>query len=124
MRIKICCIATVEEARLAIAHAAPQPVATFLLTCETAAASFVDARLLDGGDPNAAVKELGGTGQVHDWAISRRIVETACVPVFLAGGLRAGNVAAAIRAERRRVRPRRAPDSPARRRSRSRSAAR
>jgi phosphoribosylanthranilate isomerase len=47
------------------------------------------------------VKELGGTGRVHDWNWSRRIVETAPVPVFLAGGLNAGNVGAAIE----RVRP-------------------
>ncbi len=185
MRVKICCIASVEEARLAVAHgaaaiglvsrmpsgpgpiddatiaavarAAPPPVATFLLTCETAAealidqarrlaptalqlvdavagpsvyaalraalphlklvqvihvrgaasvdearaaAAHVDALLLDSGNPEAALKELGGTGRVHDWALSRRIVETAGVPVFLAGGLRAGNVGEAIRAVR------------------------
>jgi phosphoribosylanthranilate isomerase len=43
------------------------------------------------------VKELGGTGRVHDWAVSRRIVECAGVPVFLAGGLKAENVAEALR---------------------------
>jgi peptide-methionine (S)-S-oxide reductase len=64
------------------------------------AARHVDALLLDSGNPEAAVKELGGTGRVHDWAISRRIVETARVPVFLAGGLRPGNVGDAIRAVR------------------------
>jgi phosphoribosylanthranilate isomerase len=40
---------------------------------------------------------LGGTGRSHDWALSRRIREDATVPVFLAGGLRASNVASAIR---------------------------
>ena len=184
-RIKICCSASLDEARravaagadalglvsrmpsgpgpiddatiAAVARAAPPPVATFLLTCETeadalidqarrlaptavqlvdavagpavyatlraalpalrlvqvihvrsaasvdearAAAAHVDALLLDSGNPAAAIKELGGTGRVHDWALSRRIVETAGVPVFLAGGLNPGNVGAAIRAVR------------------------
>jgi len=39
---------------------------------------------------------LGGTGRTHDWSISRRIREAAPVPVFLAGGLTAANVAQAI----------------------------
>ena len=55
----------------------------------------VDALLLDSGNPGLAIKELGGTGRVHNWAWSRRIVETCGKPVFLAGGLRAGNLAAA-----------------------------
>jgi phosphoribosylanthranilate isomerase len=179
-RIKICCISSLEEARLAvacgahalglvgrmpsgpgvisdetiadIARAAPPPVATFLLTCETgaeaiiaharrthtsvlqlvdavspetygairaalpsvkivqvlhvrgadtldearASAPHVDALLLDSGNPTLAVKELGGTGRVHDWAVSRRIVEESPVPVFLAGGLNPDNVARAL----------------------------
>ena len=56
----------------------------------------VDAILLDSGNPSLAVKELGGTGRVHDWEISRRIREAVDVPIFLAGGLRAENVRAAI----------------------------
>jgi phosphoribosylanthranilate isomerase len=56
----------------------------------------VDALLLDSGNPNLTVKELGGTGRVHNWAISRKIVEQSKVPVFLAGGLKAENVRAAI----------------------------
>jgi len=60
----------------------------------------VDAILLDSGNPTAAVKELGGTGRTHDWRVSEEIVRTARVPVFLAGGLHAGNVAAAVRAVR------------------------
>ncbi len=56
----------------------------------------VDALLLDSGSPNNAVKILGGTGKAHDWNISRRIVESVEVPVYLAGGLRAENVAQAI----------------------------
>lgn len=61
-----------------------------------AAAPHVDALLLDSGNPEAAVKELGGTGRRHDWAISRRIREDAPVPVFLAGGLTAANAGQAI----------------------------
>jgi phosphoribosylanthranilate isomerase len=60
-----------------------------------------DALLLDSGRPGAEVAELGGTGRAHDWAVSRRIVEAVRRPVFLAGGLNAGNVAEAIA----RVRP-------------------
>lgn len=59
-------------------------------------APFVDAILLDSGNPSLAVKELGGTGRRHDWQLSRKIVETCGRPVFLAGGLNAGNVAEAI----------------------------
>lgn len=183
-RLKVCCMASVEEARIAVAAGAdavglvarmpsgpgpipdaliaeiaatvPPPVATFLLTCETdpaaivehvgrcgtntvqlvdavpaaayaalrrahpavrivqvihvedqdsveearRAASQVDALLLDSGRPKLAVKELGGTGRVHDWTLSARIVAESPVPVFLAGGIRADNVAEAIRAVR------------------------
>ena len=179
-RVKICCIASEEEAKLAISFGAsalglvaampsgpgpiadglirriaasvPPPVATFLLTCRTRggaiiahhlrtltntlqlvdtpeedaidtiravlpavrivqvihvrgesslaealhAAAQADALLLDSGNPSLAVKELGGTGRVHDWRLSRRIVEQSPVPVFLAGGLHPGNVRAAI----------------------------
>jgi phosphoribosylanthranilate isomerase len=55
-----------------------------------------DALLLDSGNPNLTVKELGGTGRVHNWQISRQIVEQVKVPVFLAGGLNALNAREAI----------------------------
>jgi phosphoribosylanthranilate isomerase len=62
---------------------------------------LVDALLLDSGNPTAAVPELGGTGRVHDWAISRRLVESvAPVPVYLAGGLTPANAGEAVRAVR------------------------
>jgi phosphoribosylanthranilate isomerase len=180
--LKICCMASREEARLAISAGAsavglvssmpsgpgpiadsliaeiaavvPPPIATFLLTCRQDAESiieqhamcrtstlqlvdsvapaeleklrarlpgitpvqvlhvggeesidearmiapFVDALLLDSGNQKLAVKELGGTGRVHDWRISRRIRDAVDVPLFLAGGLNAGNVAAAVAA--------------------------
>jgi phosphoribosylanthranilate isomerase len=185
VRIKICCISSIEEARIAVAAGAdalglvaampsgpgpiaddliaaivatvPPPVATFLLTSETEAeaiaahvartgadvvqvvshidalesarlatllpatkrvqvvhvedsgaldliagyAPHVDAFLLDSGRPNAAVPELGGTGRAHDWAISAAFVAQSPRPVFLAGGIHAGNVAEAVK----RVRP-------------------
>lgn len=184
-RVKICCIASLEEAWLAIRYGAsaiglvsampsgpgvipeeliteiaaqlPPAVASFLLTCQQDAASIiaqqrrcltntlqlcdrlergsyqqmrealpgiklvqvihvggeeslqeavsvaaqVDAILLDSGNQSLPVKELGGTGRAHDWAISARIREAVDVPVFLAGGLRAENVRAAVG----RVRP-------------------
>jgi len=56
----------------------------------------IDALLLDSGNPNLAVKELGGTGRTHNWSLSRKIVEQSKVPVFLAGGLNAENVREAI----------------------------
>ncbi|MEO0895840.1 MAG: phosphoribosylanthranilate isomerase [Bacteroidota bacterium] len=56
----------------------------------------VDAILLDSGNPNKAVKELGGTGRQHNWAISKQIVEAVNTAVFLAGGLKASNVQEAI----------------------------
>ena len=183
-RVKVCCISSVEEARLAvecgadavglvsempsgpgviaedliaeIAARVPPPVASFLLTCRQDAESIVaqqrrcrvntlqlcdrvpagvyaelrarlpgvslvqvvhvggeesfeeamsiarhaDALLLDSGNQGLAVKELGGTGRTHDWRVSRRVVESSPVPVFLAGGLKAKNVADAVSAVR------------------------
>jgi len=62
-----------------------------------AVAPHVDAVLLDSGNQSLAIKELGGTGRTHDWRLSRQIREAIDVPMFLAGGLNPGNVAAAIR---------------------------
>jgi phosphoribosylanthranilate isomerase len=65
------------------------------------AARDADAILLDSGRPGAAIKELGGTGRVHDWAVSAEIRDAvAPVPLYLAGGLRSSNVGEAIRAVR------------------------
>lgn len=63
-----------------------------------AIAPLVDTLLLDSGNPRLPVKQLGGTGRVHDWSYSRRIREVAGVPVLLAGGLHPGNAGAAIAA--------------------------
>jgi phosphoribosylanthranilate isomerase len=180
VRVKICCIASVEEAKLAISYGAsaiglvsampsgpgpipedliatiaariPPGVSSFLLTCKQDAAGIsrqhyktktntmqivdefpldeydelrnalsgiklvqvihvidessvdlalrvsdhVDAVLLDSGNPALATKELGGTGRVHDWSISRTIRKNLKIPVYLAGGLKPDNVAEAI----------------------------
>lgn len=59
------------------------------------AAPFCDALLLDSRSKD----RLGGTGQTHDWSISRRIVEAVApggTPVILAGGLNPDNVGASI----------------------------
>ena len=179
-RIKICCIRSEDEARMAIeygpsaiglvarmpsgpgpisdelirliAKTVPPPVATFLLTSETSVKEIiehhqrtntntiqivdslstgtysqlkaalpgvkivqvihvvdessvseamgisekVDAILLDSGNPKLKVKELGGTGRVHNWKLSRQIREKSKCPVFLAGGLNPENVRQAI----------------------------
>ena len=179
-KIKICCIASVEEAAMAIAHGAnavglvakmpsgPGPIAdeliaaiaktvpseieSFLLTSEQSSQKiidhvnktgtttvqivdelsegkyehirealpklkivqvihvmdeeaieqalqlqeYVDYFLLDSGNPKAAIKTLGGTGNTHNWDISRELVKAVKVPIFLAGGLNAGNVSEAI----------------------------
>ena len=55
--------------------------------------NLVDFILLD----SRTKERLGGTGLTIDWDIGRQIVEHACKPVILAGGLNHANVAQAIR---------------------------
>jgi phosphoribosylanthranilate isomerase len=57
----------------------------------------VDALLLD----SKTRFRIGGTGKVHDWNISRDIVESIEIPIILAGGLTPENVVEAIK----KVRP-------------------
>ncbi|MFM7464903.1 MAG: phosphoribosylanthranilate isomerase [Cyanobium sp.] len=57
---------------------------------------IVDALLLD----SRTADRIGGTGQTHDWGISRRIVEACAKPVILAGGLTPANLASALAAVR------------------------
>ncbi len=179
-KIKICCISSIAEAKLAMQYGAdalglvakmpsgpgpieddlirriaitiPPPIATFLLTSEVSPQQIIshhkrtftntiqlvdelpeedyliireaipavklvqvihvidessieeaikvsahaDAILLDSGNPKLAIKELGGTGRVHDWKLSRKIKESIKIPLFLAGGLNALNVKHAI----------------------------
>ena len=61
-----------------------------------AIAPYVDAILLDSGNPLLATKELGGTGRIHDWSVSRRICEDVHIPIYLAGGLKPDNVHDAV----------------------------
>ncbi|WP_340819484.1 phosphoribosylanthranilate isomerase [Methanolobus sp. WCC4] len=53
---------------------------------------LIDGILLDSGKAGAS----GGTGLVHDWSISRQVVENTDVPVMLAGGLKPENVRDAV----------------------------
>ncbi len=59
-------------------------------------ARYVDAILLDSGNPNLSIKELGGTGRTHNWEVSKEIRESIQIPLFLAGGLNKDNVKQAI----------------------------
>ncbi|MBW4562777.1 MAG: phosphoribosylanthranilate isomerase [Mojavia pulchra JT2-VF2] len=60
-------------------------------------APYVNAILLDSGNQSLLVKELGGTGRIHDWRLSAKIREQLDVPIFLAGGLNPDNVAIAVK---------------------------
>lgn len=61
-----------------------------------ATAGLVDAFITDTFDP--ATGATGATGKVHDWEVSRNLVELSPKPVIVAGGLTPNNVAAAIAA--------------------------
>jgi phosphoribosylanthranilate isomerase len=67
---------------------------------ETAASyrGIADFLLLDSYDLEK--RQFGALGRVHDWSLSRRIVDEVGIPVILAGGLGPDNVAAAIAAVR------------------------
>ena len=90
-----------ELQRLRLLRSGVRLVQVIHVTGEASAAEalapFVDALLLDSGNPALAVKELGGTGRTH--ALSRRIRDAVWpLPLYLAGGLSADNVAAAMHA--------------------------
>ena len=57
---------------------------------------WVDALLLDSGIFRDDLRQLGGTGNTHDWEKSRQVVANSPIPVWLAGGLHADNVEAAL----------------------------
>lgn len=59
---------------------------------------YIDAFILDSYD--AASGATGATGIVHDWSISRALVQESSRPVILAGGLTPANVGVAIRTVR------------------------
>ncbi len=52
----------------------------------------IQAALLDTGVKG----RTGGTGMVHDWSVSKQIVESADVPVIVAGGLGPANVSQCV----------------------------
>jgi phosphoribosylanthranilate isomerase len=180
VKVKICCISSIEEAKLAIVHGAAAiglvgrmpsgpgiitdelinsiaktvlpPIDSFLLTSETTAeaiiehhnkvntttiqmvdalsgreyhkireaiphvklvqvihvldekavqeaieiSEWVDAILLDSGNPNLSTKVLGGTGKTHNWDLSKKIRENISIPTYLAGGINKDNIRKAI----------------------------
>ena len=53
---------------------------------------LIDGILLDSGKAGSS----GGTGLVHDWSISRKVVENTDASVILAGGLKPENVRDAV----------------------------
>jgi phosphoribosylanthranilate isomerase len=55
---------------------------------------YVDAFITDTFDPVTGAG--GATGKIHDWEISRELVEVSARPVILAGGLNPVNVKQAI----------------------------
>jgi phosphoribosylanthranilate isomerase len=55
---------------------------------------LVDAFITDTFDP--ATDASGATGKVHDWRVSRRLVDLSTKPVILAGGLTPQSVREAI----------------------------
>jgi phosphoribosylanthranilate isomerase len=57
-------------------------------------APFVDAFLTDTFDISTGAS--GATGKVHDWNISKRIVDISPLPIILAGGLTPENVRSGI----------------------------
>ena len=58
--------------------------------------TYVDFILLDSGKPSAKKRTLGGTGDTHNWNISKKIVRDCSIPVYLAGGINHSNVVEAI----------------------------
>src|SRR5882757_4771543 len=54
----------------------------------------VDYLMLDSGAKGPPY--VGATGETHEWALSKSVVERSRVPIILAGGLSAENVADAI----------------------------
>src|SRR3989338_1171433 len=55
--------------------------------------NYVDFLLLD----TKSGEKKGGTGKVHDWEISRKIVKEVKTKIFLAGGLNPDNIEEAIK---------------------------
>ena len=58
-------------------------------------APYLNGYITDTFDPVSGA--TGATGKVHNWDVSRCLVEVSPLPVILAGGLNPGNVREAIR---------------------------
>lgn len=56
----------------------------------------VDTFLIDRSDTSEGFLRLGGTGKVADWDQAASMIRQVSKPVFLAGGITAENVAAAL----------------------------
>ena len=65
-----------------------------LLAAVSRWSALVDAFITDTFDPLTGAS--GATGKIHNWAVSRALVEHSIKPVILAGGLTPANVASAI----------------------------
>ena len=63
---------------------------------EEYAEAGVDAFLIDSSDSSEGFLRLGGTGKVADWEQAASMIRQISKPVFLAGGINADNVAAAL----------------------------
>ncbi|WP_254545657.1 phosphoribosylanthranilate isomerase [Halomarina pelagica] len=81
----VAAIARAVDAPVVAAVGADDPDAAAY--ARAASALLVDTPSADGG---------GGTGETHDWTRTRAVVESADVPVVLAGGLTPENVAGAV----------------------------
>lgn len=57
--------------------------------------SYVDAFITDTYDPATGAK--GATGKLHDWNVSRALIDISSKPVILAGGLNNSNVYDAVK---------------------------
>lgn len=60
-------------------------------------AAVADALVLGSTNPEPPFRWSSPHGRTHDWEISRRITESAMIPVILSGGLTQRNVADAVR---------------------------
>jgi phosphoribosylanthranilate isomerase len=56
--------------------------------------ALIDAFIIDSY--NKEKGQIGGTGNVHDWNVTKKIVADCPLPIFLAGGLNPDNVENAI----------------------------
>jgi len=61
-------------------------------------AAVADMLILDTQHPD--IRGVGASGMVHDWSVSRAIVQAVSIPVIMAGGLSPENVAEAVRVVR------------------------